>query len=378
MNSESLAATHKRYLPTLDGWRAVAILGVMIYHGTSALFDAGGTYPNARLFALVRYGTLGVPVFFGISGFLICTRLLQEEKITGRISLWRFYLRRSCRILPPYLTYLGVLSLIAAAGIIAVDSSEWLSCLLFYRNYVMPQSGGYYTSHFWSLAVEEHFYLLWPGILVLCGSRRARRVVVVFALIVAAWRAVEFRNQWLTRLLPRAGFSWRTDIRIDGLLWGCWVALLLIIPKWHERLTRWLSFWPWLAVVGLFISVVLLGPYLTPLWSALLIPLILVGTVLNPTSLISRILELSALRWIGRLSYSLYIWQQLFLVAKAELRLPALAWTQHPPLSFVLVFACATLSYYLIERPMIDIGHRATNSPKPKRVTEADLATAEI
>src|SRR5258708_16736007 len=100
------------YLPTLDGWRAIAILGVIICHGTTAIFGPGGTYVNSRVFDLTRNGALGVDIFFGISGFLICTRLLQEEQKQGRISLKNFYIRRGFRILPPYLFFLSILSLI--------------------------------------------------------------------------------------------------------------------------------------------------------------------------------------------------------------------------------------------------------------------------
>jgi peptidoglycan/LPS O-acetylase OafA/YrhL len=353
-------ATGARYLPTLDGWRAVAILAVMTYHGTALLFVADGPYPNATLFALVNYGTLGVPIFFAISGFLICTRLLEEERETGRISLSGFYLRRACRILPPYLLYLGVLALIAAAGVITVQPVEWTSSLLFYRNYVTPSAGGTYTSHFWSLSVEEHFYLLWPGLLVLFGARRSRWIVVLLALGVAAWRALESRHQWLAALLPGVGFRLRTDICIDGLLWGCWVALLCMIPAVRARLTRWLSPAKWLAIVGLFLVCLLGHPPLKPLWLALLLPFILLGTVLHPTAPVGRFLEFAALRWIGRLSYSLYIWQQLFLIAKDKFHYFPLGPLQRLPLNYLVVFACAALSYYLIERPLIGLGHRLT------------------
>ena len=373
-NLSRKSGPYGHYLPTLDGWRAVAILGVLVYHGVSSLFAADGPYPNGVLHALVGYSTLGVPIFFGISGFLICTRLLQEDCQTGRISLPAFYLRRSCRILPPYFTYLGVLGLLAAVGVITVQPVEWSSSLLFYRNYVNPAHFGSYTDHFWSLAVEEHFYLLWPGLLILFGSRRARWAVVLLALAVAAWRAFEIRHQWLVGILPGARSNTRTDLRIDGLLWGCWVALLYNVPRHRERLTRWLSSWKWLAAVGLFVVCLAFRPYLTPLWLAFLLPLILVGTVLHPSTLVGRLLEFSPLRWIGRLSYSLYIWQQLFLIAKDEIHFFPLGPLQRLPLNYLVVFVCAVLSYYFIERPMVRLGHRLTD---PRRA-ELPLANAEL
>jgi peptidoglycan/LPS O-acetylase OafA/YrhL len=350
------------YLPTLDGWRAVAILMVMIYHGTVSLFVKDGLYPNLKLQQLVGYGTWGVPIFFAISGFLISTRLLHEEREKGRINLSAFYVRRSCRILPPYLTYLGVLGVIAATGVISVQRIEWLSSVLFFRNYVTPLHFGIYTSHFWSLAIEEHFYLLWPTLLVLCGARRARWAVVVLALGVAGWRSFEFRHHWLVHLLPGAGFSQRTDIRIDGLLWGCWVALLYMIPDYRGLLTRWLTPWRWLTIVAVFIACMLSRLPLTALWLSLLLPFILLGTVMHPSAFVGRVLESSLLRWIGRLSYSLYIWQQLFLISNDGIHSYPLGALQRIPFNYFVVFCCAVLSYYLIERPAIRLGHRLTHS----------------
>jgi peptidoglycan/LPS O-acetylase OafA/YrhL len=266
--------------------------------------------------------------------------------------------------------------MICAAGIISVQPIEWLSSLLFFRNYVTPLHFGTYTDHFWSLAIEEHFYLLWPGLLVLCGSRRSRRVVVILALGVAVWRSVEFRHQWLIKILPGAGFSLRTDTRIDGLLWGCWVALLYMIPGYREGLTRWLSPWRWLAIVGVFIACLLTGPPLTLLWQALLLPFIVLGTVLHPSALVGRILEFSLLRWIGRLSYSLYIWQQLFLIGRDEIHSFPLGQLQRIPLNYLVVFGCAMLSYYLIERPSIRLGQKLTDPNRALATPTTKLSDA--
>lgn len=359
------------YLPTLDGWRAVAILGVLICHGADALFNTAGLYPDARWYGLTRHGALGVDIFFGISGFLICTRLLQEQQRNGRISLTNFYLRRAFRILPPYLTYLLVLVILAACGLLAINRWEWLSCLVFFRNYLTPQTlGGWYTAHFWSLAVEEHFYLLWPGLLVLGSPRRLRRWVVVIVLTLAAWRALDFRYQWIARLLPSVGFSLRTDIRLDALLMGCWVAMIL--PLRREWLARVLSPIVWgLLVVGL-IGCVMVNPPLMPLWRSTLIPFILVGTVLHPDGLVGRLYETAPLRWIGRMSYSLYLWQQLFLVGQETPRLSSLGVLQQWPLNILMVFICAAISYYLLERPMINLGHRLTRQRRVQPARGSD------
>ncbi len=229
--------TPKSYLPTLDGWRAIAILGVMIAHAANSVFCPEGSLPNAWWYAVIRRGGLGVDIFFGISGFLICSRLLQEHRQNGQIGLRSFYIRRIFRILPASFAYLAVVGLLTLAGFSLTTPIMWWSCVGFFRNYLpLPGPDGHYTGHFWSLAVEEHFYLLWPSLLFLCGPRRARPWALGLALAVAAWRVWEFRHQWLGHWIPGAAFYVRTDIRLDGLLWGCWAALVLEVSAWRGHL----------------------------------------------------------------------------------------------------------------------------------------------
>ena len=163
------------YLPTLDGWRAIAILAVILDHIVTWQFR----YAHPTLFKFTRTGPNGVSLFFAISGFLICSRLLEEENATGKISLRGFYIRRASRIVPAALTYLLVIGLLGFAGYILVSPWDWWSSVLFFRNYLPPdmisRGWGGYTMHYWSLAVEEHFYLLWPGLLVFVG--RGARVM---------------------------------------------------------------------------------------------------------------------------------------------------------------------------------------------------------
>jgi peptidoglycan/LPS O-acetylase OafA/YrhL len=356
------------YIPTLDGWRSVAIVGVMMAHGADSFFRLTGLHSD-RLKNIADYGTVGVDVFFAISGFLICSRLIEEHNRNGRISLKGFYIRRCFRILPPYLLYLAGLALLAAGGLVTVGRWEWLGCLFFFRNYVPQQLGGWYTGHFWSLAVEEHFYLIWPGLLLLWGVRRARRYVIPLALALAVWRVVEFRLELGEKLIPGLGFFTRTDIRFDALLWGCAAALLF--PVLRDRFGPWFQARTWWVLAGVVVVCVVAKPPLELLWQSALIPLLLVGTILRPSNLAGRILEMAPLRWIGRLSYSLYLWQQLFLVDAATSR--GLGFLQNWPWNFAAALGCATLSYYLVERYMIRIGHRLA---KPVNAGRQALAVA--
>src|SRR5262249_33696545 len=155
-----------------------------------------------------------------------------------------FYIRRFFRIIPPYLFYLAILATVAGAGYATVYGKEWPGCLLFYRNYmvdpVLPPHG-WYTGHFWSLAVEEHFYLGWPLLLVICGSKRVRPVVAGLAIGIAAWRFFDATHHIIPGHVTR-----KTDTVLDGLLWGCWVACLVDIPEVRERIRKELTSTVWL------------------------------------------------------------------------------------------------------------------------------------
>ena len=117
------------------------------------------------------------------------------------------------------------------------------------------------------------------------------------------------------------------------------------------------------------IALLALNPPLQTGCESFLVPLILIGTVLNPSLLLSRILETSPMRWIGQISYSLYIWQQLFLVT--VIRPLPLGRLQEFPLNIVAVFVCAATSYYLLERPLVALGHSL--SARFQRAAKSDV-----
>src|SRR4051812_22693446 len=104
------------YLPTLDGWRSIAILAVILDHTIS--YQLGPRYPF--LLPAAGIGQNGVSLFFAISGFLICSRLIEEENLCGRVSLRGFYIRRASRILPPAMLYLAVIGALGIVGVILV------------------------------------------------------------------------------------------------------------------------------------------------------------------------------------------------------------------------------------------------------------------
>jgi peptidoglycan/LPS O-acetylase OafA/YrhL len=300
---------------------------------------------------------MGVHLFFALSGFLITWWLVQEYEKLGRIDWKDFYIRRAFRILPAAFVYLSALA-IAGFGfhLIPLDGLQLAGSFLFFRNYLtaaVPQS--WYTGHFWSLAVEEHFYLVWPLLLVLAGFRKARFLAPLLAICVGLWRFLDGRYEWVARIDPLLKDSvQRTDYRLDILFCGCAVALFWTQPTVHRALKRVSGSAFVVSIFGATAACLYWQPrgYLTML--AILMALLPAATVAYPDGFISRVLELPVLRWIGRLSYSLYLWQQLFF---PTFGVPStLGRLQTWPWNVLAAFAAAALSYYVVERPGIAYG----------------------
>jgi peptidoglycan/LPS O-acetylase OafA/YrhL len=355
-----LAPDQKRsYIPTLDGWRAIAILAVLGYH--TPVLHLGPLSTQI----VHDYGSQGVDLFFAISGLLICSRLLAEEKTSGTISLRSFYIRRVFRILPAAVVYLLAAGALGLLHVIPMPIGAWLSALFSVRNYygaISTQANTWYTGHFWSLAVEEHFYLLLPGLLVVFAKRRTL-VLGILILCFTVWQAI-FLNGW-----PQ-----RTDLRIDALLIPAFLAVLLQ----SERVVTWFRKWlhPLVAIILLAMVLVVIAKGGRPLEAIkpllkVTYPLLILSTVLHPKGWMGWVLELAPLRWVGHISYSIYLWQQLFFLDVREMHDSHAGWPvgglQHLPFNLIAVFAMATLSYYFVEKPLVRLGHRLTHKRIPER-----------
>ena len=354
------------YLPTLDGWRAIAIGLVLVDHTVNSTACAAG---SLQWCGRITVGQTGVNLFFGISGFLICSRLLQEFQRTQRISLAGFYIRRAFRILPPALLYLATMTTLALTRQILVSKAELVGSLLFFRNYLGFESG-FYTAHFWSLSLEEQFYLFWPTLLIglLALPRRwGAPCAAGLALAVAGWRHASLgRALMMYGHLP-PGFVFRTGVRADGLLLGA--ALALALRSGAVRLER-APGWMWASLLVIYIAVVSHFGMQPTIWESALVPVLIAWTAYHPAAVPSRILEWPALSWVGRISYGLYIWQQFFFPwAHIAAPLPAV---QRSPLGIPAALACAAASYYLLERPALRLGHRLA---RPVIEGRPDLAT---
>ncbi len=353
----------KGYIPTLDGWRAIAIIWVLFAHSQMWSFGWFSIGP------LKETGDRGVQLFFALSGFLICTRLLKEEVVSKSISLKSFYIRRLFRIQPAALTYLLVIVVLGMIGIIKLYLPGVVGAALMIRNYWPPRPGPgqWYTAHFWSLAVEEHFYLLLPGFLVLCRKRRLA-ILSLAVIAIEFWRLVVFEHPSLQKLGMLVYL--RTDVVIGQILLGSVFAVALAenpsFVAWVKRRLH-----PWVALLYTAVVFTRLGLHRSRFDHAILItvfPVLIIATVFHPDTWFSRLLELPAVRFVGRISYSLYLWQMLFLdpfVTPAPGTFKA-----NNTLCWSAAIACAIASYYLIEKPLISVGHRLAGRSRQTQAVE--------
>jgi peptidoglycan/LPS O-acetylase OafA/YrhL len=367
------------YLPTLDGWRAIAVLGVIAFHSARI--------PFLHLGAIQNVGDLGVNLFFAISGILICSRLLQEEQVHGRISLKRFYIRRVFRILPPAFTYLFLIALLGKVHIVRVVKGAWLAAAFFYRNYYFIRHSNVQwarlTNHFWSLSVEEHFYLLLPAVLLLFRNRK--RLIALISVLVLLFSRIFYvitHPALVEKLGGFTGLSCRTDVQIVSLLWPAILAIVLSREDVRLRVAHWIRPRFVLSLIAVIGAIMLVAHRLLRMHLGtisyfgvvpLLFPIIILATLFHAESIPGRILEWAPFRWIGRLSYSVYLYQQLFFTAVRSQSV--LRYLQRFPEDIIAVGVCAVGSYCLIEKPCMRLGHRLA---PPVTAGRSDLADAPV
>jgi peptidoglycan/LPS O-acetylase OafA/YrhL len=334
------------------------------------LFHGGVLFPHAaRLEALRLMGEDGVRLFFAISGILICTRLMDEEETRGSVSFRNFYIRRLFRIQPAAIAFLLIVALLAVFGTIPFYKAGWWTALLASRNFVSASAttdGAWYTAHFWSLAIEEQFYLILPLLLLLLRNRRQIKWFAAITVVAIVW------YEYLDRGAPFANHQLRSESEMCWLFLPALLALLMRRPFFRAQCIKYLPPGPVLFVVcGILCGLVFHVRHILNLWLPTFTFLVF-STVLHPESIISRFLELSFLRLIGRISYSIYLWQQLFCVFHLP-NPPAgrpLDWLQHHPQNYLAPFLLALVSYFFIEKPFIRLGHKLA---PPVSAGHADL-----
>lgn len=357
--------THITRLPSLDGWRALSIALVLGAHCT---FTPG--FPDAFRtgFRWLFDGDLGVRFFFIISGFLITWLLVLENDRVGRVSLKQFYIRRALRILPVYFAFILVLVGLQYFTPYSQSGQAWAGNLTFTTNFV----GCYWPSaHLWTLAVEEQFYLLWPCLFVFChmaagGYRRASLVLVLPILLAPVCRVISYLH-WYPAVLGPVFTPHSFLNYCDSLAMGCASAVLLAR---RPGLVQWMcqTHFSRSTMVALLLiltpyvlcNLFILGIITVPLGSAMQglgFSILLLQSVTSPERKFYRMLNWSWVRQIGILSYSIYIWQQIFCANPETFGLGNVWWMSYPTW-LLAVMVVASLSYYGLEKPMLKLRAR--------------------
>jgi len=360
------------HIASLDGLRAVAIVIVFLSHA-----GLGNIIP----------GTFGVTVFFFLSGYLIATLLRLESERFGQISLKQFYLRRTFRIIPPLYLLLFMALALSVANVLPGGPpapSGVLAQLLFCANYYKIFSLGHLvpgTRVLWSLAVEEHFYLVFPLFFVALNLwvRSVRRQVILMAglcALVLVWRCVLVF--YLGYGAPAGSQSWArlseaTDTRVDSILFGCMLAIVgnpaLDKSRLSERQWKWILF-P-MSMVGLLLVFLIRNEgfretFRYTLQGLFLFP-VFITVIRFPTWGVARVLNWRWVTFIGLLSYTLYLQHDWMSEAVRE---TLARFGYHSALlaygiAGVLSLLLSTAVYYAVELPFAALRKRISRVSQP-------------
>jgi peptidoglycan/LPS O-acetylase OafA/YrhL len=297
------------------------------------------------------YAHLGVIVFFVISGFLITNLLLIEHRKTGYISLKLFYTRRSLRLFPASYTFIACVSILWLAGVVHMEPRDIWHAVTYTVNY-MP-GASWDIAHLWSLSVEEQFYLIWPFVFLSLGPRWAIWVAAAMILLgpvarIGGWilfRATPYRD---VNMFPMIA---------DSLAMGC---LLAKVRGWLEVQGWYLTLFRPIYSVSLLAVILLLNRYMGYTVVSVFgisvinisLAILIHRSVYCSQGWIGQVLNWKPIAFVGVLSYSLYLWQQLFLNRYSD------AWVNAFPQNLVFAVATALASYLVLEMPLLKLRHR--------------------
>lgn len=342
----------------LDGLRAVSIALVL---GGHALGMQGGPNLSPGMTRWLSAASLGVRIFFVISGFLITTLLLREFEKTGTASLTRFYFRRTLRIFPAFYAYLGIIAVAEGFHLLALKPNDLLYAATYTMNYHADRA--WYLGHIWSLSVEEQFYLLWPAMFVLLGPRRAVGIAALFVVASPGIRGAS----WILFPGLRSGIGETFPTTADPIATGCVLAYArstLANHSWYQRFLR--SPWFWSVPLVVYVA--------DRFHTRPAIDFLVADTVMNvgiavvidrfttnADGPVGRFLNWRPVATLGTMSYSIYLWQQPFMNHTSQ-AFPAVL-----PLALVFTVFAAWMSYRLVEKPALALRERLELAVFPRQ-----------
>jgi peptidoglycan/LPS O-acetylase OafA/YrhL len=333
------------HLPSLDGLRAISISLVLLGH-----LSRTRNFTSVDL-GVGDYSHLGVVVFFVISGFLITRLMLLERLKNGQVSLKRFYARRALRLFPAMYTYVACVCLLWLAGVVHLHARDIWHAATYTVNFLPERAKP--IGHLWSLSNEEQFYLLWPCTFVVLGPRRAGWVAVGTILFGPVARA----GAWLFLRKTPYGDLPMFPMVADSIAIGC---LLANISGWLERQNWYLQLFRPVYSAGLLAALLVINRYMgytiVSVFGTsvviLFLAILIHRCVYCSHDWFGRVLNWKPVAFVGVLSYSLYLWQQLFLNRESD------AWINTFPQNLVFAIAAALASYFLLEKPLLKLRHR--------------------
>jgi peptidoglycan/LPS O-acetylase OafA/YrhL len=346
------------YFPALDGLRAIAVMMVILYHmGINHYL-----YP----FHILLNGDFGVDIFFVISGFLITTLLLKEKVTYGSISLKRFYLRRVLRIVPVAYIFLIVLAGLNFLYQFHISTPNFIAAFLFYKN--VPGYAEPFLGHYWSLAAEVQFYLIFPYLLSLNPNRYflliLSIVIIVPVISILGYYHAEFlfANPFISIITRIIMFIFWNGPYI--ILIGSLFSLLLFKKIINFDGIKVNSALSTLVLVAAVLITTRSFSFYTPYLSEFIASILVAFTLLLNLKgdFLSKLLSTKAFVKTGIISYSLYIWQQPFLGTRTWQ--PWMKVFSACPIwlfiivKLIVLFAAAITSYHLIEKPFLKLKRR--------------------
>ena len=343
--------------PSLDGLRAISITLVVLSH----LSDAFTFSPAVRNYITLT-GVLGVQVFFVISGFLITSLLLKEKAITGTISLRQFYVRRLLRIMPVAMLYLVCLFVVDQIFHLQVPLKCFAGAVFFLYN-LDYFHGSWYTAHYWSLSIEEQYYFVFPFLLKKM-TRHIHFLLFFFIAFIIFLRGLAYSGHFPDwQFLKMFGLL---VYQSDGVLIGSLVAVLnfkkLISLTFFKKYTFSLCLLtPVLA--WLFHAGIIGLSFLNPALSCGFISIFVLCNIVDEPFLIFSFLNNKYVMLVGKLSFSIYIWQQFFTSTDGRFgRLNRL------PINIILIAIVSYFSYYFFETRFLKLKAKFSYDGKQERL----------
>jgi peptidoglycan/LPS O-acetylase OafA/YrhL len=345
------AAMQRKYYPFLDGIRAVCVVLTLIAHARGA-----PRFLN---------GTVGVDIFFALSGYLITMLLIREAEDNGQFSLSSFYIRRIFRIVPLY--YITILLYLPATLVAyfvnrdaeGINNFFGAAPWLFTFNSEFRQTGGNLLGHAWTLGIEEKFYIFWPLILPIVIAMGRRAIFFLPFILVFFPSTLMFRGY-------------------VGIVSGATLALLVERGYWRSILTK-VPPSIWLGLIALaYVATFAIADKRMNVLVSISAAFLISSLIQNPEARLSKFLSLPPLPFLGTLTYAMYLLHRLtgHVVEEILDRLHVKSFIIETSAIYLITILAAYVLHRLVEKPMIRIGKRIADTRGARRTSAPEKASS--